>query len=369
MQKIRPVIFVFAVLALFISLSSLVKPKFVLAQDCAANPPVAPKVWTSSGPGAGQVTLFWSESAYADRYAVAYGTVSGKYIYGADNIGGSSARSYTVKSLQPGQKYVFVVSGARGCSASPFSAEVWAKAMNGQVTGNQMVSSKNVSSNSVITGSKTGSVQTWGYTSGPVGKQKLWAKSGPMVGEVTLYWQNTDSADNYHIVYGSWPGKYEYGALNIGKNPWYTVKKLQPGKSYYFAIVPVMNNQALYTSDSVKATAKMPVQVVMVNQSANTMMEQPIVTPTVPPVVEVTPTAAVVQEEVTPTMAPQVDQQSTNVNKDDYDPNWQPDYPSSNVQGAQTERQGGVQVILEKNIEEYNDYNPNWVPETQQPQE
>lgn len=354
MQKKRSAIFIFAVLALFISLSSLVKPKFALAEDCAANPPTAPKVWASSGPAPGQVTLFWSESPYADRYAVAYGTTSGKYMYGADNIGGSSSRSYTVKSLQPGQKYVFVVSAAKGCSASAFSKEVWATAVNGPVASTQMTSA-------TVTGPKTGSAQAWGYTAGPVGKQKLWAKSGPMVGEVSLYWQNVDSADNYHIVYGSTPGKYEYGALNIGKNPWYTVKKLQQGKAYYFAVVPVMNNQALYTSDAVRASAKMPVQVMVVNQSANIMMQQPMsqpISPTVPPVVE-----------VTPTVAAQVEQQSNNTNQDDYNPNWQPGQPSSNVQGAQTQRQGGVLENPEKDAERYNDYNPNWVPETQAPQE
>lgn len=336
MQKIRSAIFAGIVVVALASLSSLLKPGSVYADSCSAGGPNAPsKVWTTSGPNAGEVTLYWDESAYADRYAVAYGSQSGKYIYGADNIGNSNSRSYTVKWLTPGQKYYFRLAAAKGCSSSPLSSEVSAVAKWGQVAQTSQMADK------------IGSPQkTWaGSDAGPVGKQKLWAKPGPMVGEVTLNWQNADSADNYHIVYGHWAGKYEYGALNVGKNTWYTVKKLQPGKAYYFAVVPVMNNRALYTSDAVIGKAKAAIQVVVTSPESMGVPKTGGITE------EITPSSTLV-EEPTPTSVVE-----TNDATDDYDPNWTPSDGSS-VQGTQTKRIGNP-----ADDEDYNDYNPNWVPE------
>ena len=123
---------ILAVLTLF-SLTAL-KPVLVAANDCGGPyPPKPDKVWTKSGPGGSEVTIYWNEVAYANRYAVAYGLESGKYLYGATNIGGTSSRSYTVKGLTPGTKYYLVLSAARDCSASPFSNEVTAWAGSGTV--------------------------------------------------------------------------------------------------------------------------------------------------------------------------------------------------------------------------------------------
>lgn len=91
--------------------------------------------------------------------------------------------------------------------------------------------------------------------SGPVGKLMFRAASGPKAGEVTLTWVDGDSADQYHLVYGTSSKNMQYGALNIGMNNVYTVGKLTPGTKYYFALVPVMNNMAMYTSEWVAAVA------------------------------------------------------------------------------------------------------------------
>jgi len=99
---------------------------------------------------------------------------------------------------------------------------------------------------------------------GPVGKQSLWAKPGPSIGQVSLYWKQADSANNYHLVYGTQPGKEQYGALNIGNTTWYTVKHLAAGTRYYFALVPLFNGRPLYTTSWVSATALWPVEVVQI---------------------------------------------------------------------------------------------------------
>src|SRR3989344_7124087 len=221
-----------------VSLSAF-KPELIMAGDCGGPyPPQPSRVSAKTGPGAGQVTISWDEVSYANRYAVAYGTESGHYLYGADNIGGQSSRSYSVGYLNPGQKYYFRLSAARDCSSSPFSEEFSAVSGWGQVvmpkTGGASSVSMDVPSSAAL---------------------KAW--TGPGVGQVSLSWASSD-ADNYHLVYGENRGEYQYGALNIGKTNSFTVGLLTPGKGYYFALVPQKGDQALYTSEAVWARAYTP---------------------------------------------------------------------------------------------------------------
>lgn len=239
MRKSNPILLVIAFVLTLISLSAF-KPHSVSANECGGPyPPKPAKVWAKSGPMAGEVTLYWDEVPYANRYAVAYGTKSVDYLYGADNIGDSSSRSYTVKSLTPGIKYYLVLSAARDCTASPFSDEVSAWAMGGAVSVERV-------------GAPKGEVKAMM----PATSQYLSAMPGPQVGSVTLTWWHREDVDNYHLVYGEAAGKYQYGALNIGKITSFTVRYLVPGRVYYFALVPVKGDRALYTSDPVSAYAK-----------------------------------------------------------------------------------------------------------------
>lgn len=228
-----------------VSLSTLMRPQAAKAADCGGPVPPRPLiVWAKPGSVGGQVTLYWDASPHANRYAVAYGTTSNKYMYGADNIGGENSRSYTVKSLAPGTKYYFRLAAANGCSSSPFSDEVMA-----QATGGAVMEAVKVASSQPVVSPKPAVV------SKGVGVQKLWAKAGPKVGEVTLYWMNNENAENYHLVYGTEHNKFKYGQLNIGKINKFTVGKLVPGRQYHFALVPVMNGQAMYTTPQVMANA------------------------------------------------------------------------------------------------------------------
>src|SRR3989344_3165400 len=258
MKKIISSFFVFIFVLALISLSALLNPVEVSAQDCGGPVPPAPaKVWTRSGPDNGEVTLYWTESAYANRYAVAYGVKSNHYLYGADNMGGQKSRQYTVKSLQPGQKYYFRLAAAAGCTSSGFSSEVSAVASG---VASDMLNQTTQQVQKPITQSS----------------QSLFSvHSGPRVGEVTLNYANTENADNYHLVYGIKPGKFLYGALNIGKGPMYTVKSLVPGKSYYFALVPVKGDRAGTTTGQVMALAQSVQKIQVVETDISSIIQQP----------------------------------------------------------------------------------------------
>lgn len=53
---------------------------------------------------------------------------------------------------------------------------------------------------------------------------------------VTLTWDYADRASRYGIVYGRSPGRYEYGAANVGNVTSYTVRGLAANTTYYFAV-------------------------------------------------------------------------------------------------------------------------------------
>ncbi|OGG03209.1 hypothetical protein A2W14_02180 [Candidatus Gottesmanbacteria bacterium RBG_16_37_8] len=255
--------FAFAILTLF-SLTAF-RPLGVAANECGGPyPPKPGKVWAKSGPTGGEVTLYWDEVAYADRYAVAYGRESGNYVYGATNIGGSNARSYTVKGLTPGIKYYFSLAAARDCTSSPFSNEVTAWAGGAAPLSGASASQGGVT---VRSGGTDMSYQTKPQTASNL---SVW--SGPGVGQVTMKWWHKEDVDNYHVVYGTAMGQYQYGALNIGKVTQFTVGSLSPGKAYYFALVPVKGDRALYTGQAVRGVAKgYPVSEVVMTNPANLM--------------------------------------------------------------------------------------------------
>lgn len=255
---------IFFLVAILLLVTSAFFPHRVSAQECGASPSAPTNVKAVSGPKAGEVILFWDGAAHANRYAVAYGTKSNSYQYGAHNIGGEPARSYTIKSLQPGVRYYFRLAAARDCSSSPFSSEVSAVAKGAKVEVKK-------EGEKVVVGAPKAEVvpvTTVISTSGPVGKPRLSVRSGPRVGEVTLSWQHVDSAEDYHLVYGRTLGKYEYGALNIGKVDRFIVRSLQPGTTYYFAIIPIFNNRPLYTTEAVKGVARADVTVIQTTPEA-----------------------------------------------------------------------------------------------------
>ncbi|MBI2616665.1 fibronectin type III domain-containing protein [Candidatus Gottesmanbacteria bacterium] len=296
--------FSFLVLILGIAgVGSILAPSKVYAGDSSGGlrPEAPKKVWAKSGPKAGEVTIYWEGVNYADRYGVAYGTKTNTYIYGAENIGGEMSRKYTVKSLTPGVKYYFRMIAAHNGASSPFSGEVWAVAAGGVVSTASM--DTKVGAPTVKKDQAAAQPTVSAKTGGPVGAEKLWAKAGPKVGQVTLYWTNVSGAENYHLVYGTKAGSYQYGLLNMGNIRWFTVGYLTPGVKYYFALVPVAaNGTPQYTTAAVAAWAKAPVVEVITTTKEALAQPKPKVT-TTPKAMEkeVVPTGATGGAQVQPT--------------------------------------------------------------------
>lgn len=251
---------------------------------------------TSSGPGAGQVTVSWNDVATVDNYHIVYGTGPSKMEYGALNIG--KVNKYTVKGLVPGSTYYFAVVPVFGNQALFTTKSVKGMAMGGKVmvakTSQQVIKTQ-------ASSDKQAAMKVVGK--GPVGKHNLRATAGTKVGEVVLSWDDAVAVDNYHLVYGTSSSKMEYGALNIGTDNKYTVKSLAPGVKYYFALVPVFNNQALYTTKMVASYARG--STVEVVQSTPEAVRQPkAITQPKPVVKEANPDLSVSQAPVA-TSAPE----------------------------------------------------------------
>jgi len=192
---------------------------------------------TEPGPGIGQVTLSWYRYyPNITNYSRAYGTSSGNYTYGTSDIGNNVTE--TIGSLNPGQRYYFFIyPSSQGQPLTPVAPEVSEIAAT---TPHTVVES-----------------------AGPFGSRALKAVTGPTRGQVTLTWNSILAATtDFSVVYGTQPGQYQYGALNVlngsatpGGSYSFTVNALNPGQRYYFAVVPVQNGQALYSSGEVSQVA------------------------------------------------------------------------------------------------------------------
>lgn len=92
------------------------------APSCGATAPQAPQSLTATAGGIGEVNLSWLPATGAiTHYLIAYGTVSGNYIYGNPNVG--NVTSYTVTGLSSGVRYYFVVKAVNDCAPGPYSNE------------------------------------------------------------------------------------------------------------------------------------------------------------------------------------------------------------------------------------------------------
>lgn len=191
------------------------------------------------GPGVGQVTLEWGRFFVdIENYIVHYGAGSGFYNLGNSYIG--NIVTYTISGLTPGQRYFFAVEGVRtGNVPVGVDAEVSAVAPSRPVT--------------VVS------------TSGPVGRNQMKARTGRRSGTVDLSWKRFFSDTKlYNLIYGLQPGKYIYGVLDaVDTTPsdpgnfTYTIGALQPGKRYYFALIPQRaDGTAIYVTSEVSAVAR-----------------------------------------------------------------------------------------------------------------
>lgn len=234
----RKIYFPVIVFLLFLIPSGIVRPRSVFAAD--GGPAGKLMLSAAPGPGSSEVTLSWKDADSADNYHLVYGTDSKNMQYGALNIG--RVNRYTVGKLNPGTRYYFSLVPVFNNLALYTSERVSAVSTEGS----QGVQTSVQATTTNIT----------------EGKHMLVAGTGMREGEVVLSWRHMDDANNYHLVYGTSPGKYQYGVLNIGWVNGFTVRHLVPGATYYFALVPVKNDRALYTTREVSAAAKANIEVV-----------------------------------------------------------------------------------------------------------
>jgi hypothetical protein len=73
----------------------------------------------------------------------------------------------------------------------------------------------------------------------PIEPTSLTGKPGPDAGQVTLTWTKILNADYYTISYGLSSKNYIYGVPNTGNTDNFTISRLTPAKTYYFAITAV----------------------------------------------------------------------------------------------------------------------------------
>lgn len=172
-----------------------------------------------TGPERGQITLEWARvTLTGENYTIRCGTQSGWYPLVYSHVG--YIASYTVSNLTPGQRYYCVLERIQtGDVSIGWMGEV------SQVAGVGM-------STPVV-------------SAGPTGRNHLTAVSNGN-GEVTLTWmQFFADTSSWHLVFGTKPGSYQWGALNIVRTASgvtqysYTVKSLPRGTRVYFALVPV----------------------------------------------------------------------------------------------------------------------------------
>lgn len=94
--------------------------------SCNNEAPKAPRIVSATSANKNEVTLYWEKAqGSVTHYAISYGLLKGKPLYGVTNIG--NVTSYTVKGLSAGVTYFFNVSAVNECAAGPASNEIGIK--------------------------------------------------------------------------------------------------------------------------------------------------------------------------------------------------------------------------------------------------
>ncbi len=109
-----------------INCSKLVNGEYSLKEESCDLPSAPSEVKAVSGPGKNEVTLSWKKSDRADYYRLAYGMSSKKYQYGALNIGDTAI--YTIRQLEDGRPYYFLLFAVNNCGTVNAMYEVMAYA-------------------------------------------------------------------------------------------------------------------------------------------------------------------------------------------------------------------------------------------------
>jgi hypothetical protein len=141
----------------------------------------------------------------------------------------------------------------------------------------------------------------------PIDPTQLTGKPGSSAGQVTLNWQKIINAEYYTISYGLLSRNYIYGVPNTGDSDQYTISKLSPGRTYYFAITAVNDCGSSGHSNEVAVRAKQETIIITTTPTPEPLPSPklsptPTATSSASPSVEPTP---VEEPEETPTPPPQ----------------------------------------------------------------
>jgi hypothetical protein len=94
---------------------------------CEITSPNGTQIWLyqANANDTKSITIrFMNQQLPVDHFALEYGTATGKYQFGADNIGGQDIRSFTIGSLAPNTTYFFRIRAGNGCATGSWSNEI-----------------------------------------------------------------------------------------------------------------------------------------------------------------------------------------------------------------------------------------------------
>lgn len=94
--------------------------------------------------------------------------------------------------------------------------------------------------------------QTGDCTQNPPQQPVLLSVKRETADSVMLTWSKVALATHYSILYGTEPGKYQFGVPNTGNVQQFKIDHLQPGQSYYFVVKAVNQCEPSTSSNEVK---------------------------------------------------------------------------------------------------------------------
>ena len=202
--------------------------------------PVNPFTFNATpGKKLGTVKLSWYHGGSIHTYNLFYGTDPNNLTYGVVDIDHKPENNeFVVDGLTPDKTYYFKLIGINeGFYAE--SGPILSKAASGQNSSPGIYFSK---------------VKNYEMS------YSFALSYGNKTGSVNVTWFSNDTADKYHLVYGTKPGEYLYGVQNMPNQQnlsnTFAVGSLTPGKTYYFSLVAEKNNKIVLWSQPLGITVR-----------------------------------------------------------------------------------------------------------------
>ncbi len=234
----------------YVSVSFLVALFAGVLPAFASSGPVWPYGLTvKTGNNPGTVWVMWKDDGATNKYNLTYGTDQKANMFGVVGLPftKSMGNSFEVGQLGGGTTYYFSLVGETGGTPN-MSGPVSAVAKEGTAV-QAMVPA-------TTTPAPAAAVST---SSGPVWPYGFMAATGATSGTVKLTWTADTTANKYDIVYGLMPGQYLWGAQGMSFTPIamnsFTVRYLQSGVRYYFALVGEKDGATVSWGTPVSAVA------------------------------------------------------------------------------------------------------------------